>query len=215
MKRLRERFSVVTADESGLTLIEVIVAISIIGIISTAAIALSITSLNSASTQQRRDIAITVANQTLEAVSSQTATMNAAGLSPLYANRGSNQVVSNWDAVSGVDEMYPAWDSSASTPNSNGSTLFPVVSPVITQSGTDFTVKTIMGICYQPKAGGLCDRTNPTSAPSSTPAGFSQLLRIIVVVRWTAGSTCQGDTCSYVASTLIDPHSDLEWRSNG
>jgi prepilin-type N-terminal cleavage/methylation domain-containing protein len=66
IRRLLDRF---TAESSGMTLVEVIVAIAIMGIVATAAIGLAVSSTVGSVSQQRRAIAVTVANAAMEKVS--------------------------------------------------------------------------------------------------------------------------------------------------
>ena len=54
-----------TRSENGMTLIEVIIAIAIMGIVATAATGLAISSLTGSVTQKHRAVAVTVANDAM------------------------------------------------------------------------------------------------------------------------------------------------------
>lgn len=213
--RFRARLKSAFAVDSGMTLVEVIVAISIMTIVATAAVSLVISSIASAASHQRRNIAITIANQSMELASAQSATVNpATGVSFLYQGRTSTDVHAAWTTltdVSGKDQTYPKWDPTATgTP--------PAVLPIsvdVTRSGTVYSTHMLIGACYQPIAGGDCTVLDPTTYPTeppTAPAGFTQLIRVMVVVDWTAGSACPAAACTYQTTSLIDPHGDLQWN---
>lgn len=197
-----------------MTLIEVIVAISIMGIIATSAVGLGITSQTSAVAQQRQELAVTIANQAMESVSAQAAGTNLVTKeSYLFQGRTQSLVTASWTAnagAAGLSDTYPGWDSVAvatSTP------VLPL-SSVITVSGTDYTAHTLIGTCYQATTGsGNCVRLASATPPATAPANTTQILRIIVIVRWNAGTDCSASGCSYETTSLVDPHFDLQWKT--
>ncbi|MCX7523186.1 prepilin-type N-terminal cleavage/methylation domain-containing protein [Microbacterium sp. STN6] len=213
MKRIVQRLRARAADASGMSLIEVIVAISLMSIVATAAIGLSISSMKSAAKQQRQELAVTVANQAMEVVSAHASSVNGAtGVSALYNGRAKTPVQTNWAAntgVAGTGATYAAWDPTATA----SSTPEIPITKVYPHSGTNYTAHTLIGVCYQPASGGDCTRiAGQAMAPSVAPAGRTALIRVMVVVRWSAG--CGAGGCSYQTSTLIDSHSDLEWNTH-
>ncbi|WP_165384827.1 prepilin-type N-terminal cleavage/methylation domain-containing protein [Cryobacterium sp. SO1] len=196
-----------------MTLIEVIVAISLIGIIASAAIGLSITSQKGASVQQRQQIAVTIATEAMERVSAQSAATDPSTLmSYLYEGRTKAKVEVAWNAnfgVKGLAETYMGWDSgavAASVPD------LPI-SQTVNRTGTDYTVYTLLGTCYMSTSGGDCKKLAASIPPATPPTGQTPLNRVIVVVRWNAGSGCAASGCSYLVSSLVDAHSDLQWNS--
>ncbi|WP_151199587.1 prepilin-type N-terminal cleavage/methylation domain-containing protein [Cryobacterium sp. LW097] len=196
-----------------MTLIEVIVAISLIGIVATAAISLSITSQKGASVQQRQEIAVTIATEAMERVSAQSAATNpTTSTSYLYDGRTQAKVDLAWTAntgVSGLAATYKGWDTeavAASVP------VLPI-SQVVDRAGTDYTVYTLLGTCYMATTGGDCKKLAASTPPATPPSGQTPLNRAIVVVRWNAGSGCAASGCSYLVSSLIDAHSDLQWNA--
>ena len=222
MKRLRTRLGSHTELDSGFSLIEVIMAIIVIGIISTASLSIYLQSMNSASTQQRREIAITIANQTMENVNVwSTATDPDSGVSALYAGRTEPRVRQFWIAnelVSGVSQTYPMWDPRLPAVPALPEALAIKPSDPVVRSGTEFTVGTLIGTCYQLKTGGDCTRIPgwsgyPLAISAANAALYTPLTRVIVIVRWTAGGVCDSGGCMYQTATLIDLNSDLEWNT--
>jgi type II secretory pathway pseudopilin PulG len=194
------------SEDTGLSLIEVLVAIMIMTVVALASATLGITGLAAAATQERRQIAVTIASSTLE-------TLSGTKVSALFTSRTASTVQAGWTAnssVPGVSQTYPVWDATS------GSPAVPVGPTTVAQGGTDFTVQTVLGVCFQPQAGGDC--TAPGATATSTvptlPAATMKLIRAIVIVKWTAGRSCPA-SCSYVSSTLIDPSTDLNWKTNG
>ena len=196
-----------------MTLIEVIVAISIMGIIATASIGLSITSQTSAAAQQRQELAVAIANQAMESVSAQPTVASA-----ILVGRTQSSVTSNWNdtintTTGGIGSTYAAWDATATA---TSIPVVPILSTVI-QSGTTYETNTLIGTCYQrTDATGTCTKVAGYTAPAlPQPAGWSPILRVIVVVRWHAGTGCTGvGGCSYSTTSLIDPHVDLPWDTH-
>ena len=185
-----------------MTLVEVVVAISILAVLSTASLGVYLSAMNAASSQQRREVAVTIASQELEGISTIVP-------STLYSGRPAAAVealrLANID-VPGVKKTFAV--SSAATP-----TTVPLTSEV-TRSGTKYTISTVIGTCFQPKGGGTCTVTGSYPAQPATPAGSTVLSRVIVVVRWTAGSDCRPTACMYETSTLVDANSDLRWNTH-
>lgn len=194
------------SDDSGIGLVEVIVAISLIMIVATASVSLFISGLRASSEQEQRQIAITVANDLLADVAAQSTTKNpSTGVSGLVAGRSKTAVEALWLANSGtagVKQTYGAWD----TPGSTSAVAVPMTGSV-QRSGFTFTTQVLIGSCYQRQGtGGECTLlgSNYPSAPATAPTGYSQLLRVIVTVAWGKGKT-------YQATTLLDPNSDVPW----
>jgi prepilin-type N-terminal cleavage/methylation domain-containing protein len=206
------------SSDSGMTLVEVIVAIAIIAVVALSAGSLTILGLNSATTQERRQIAVTIASGAMEAVNAQSPkTLASTGVSGLLTGR--TQAVSDtaWGlntGVLGLGQTYETWDKTATALSVPTIATTPTVVP---QAGTNFSVTTLIGTCFQPIAGGDCSHVSgyPNTAPSSVPSGLTALIRVIVVVRWSAGASCTVSSCSYSTSSLFDPHSDLKWVSHG
>jgi Tfp pilus assembly protein PilV len=205
--------------EAGLSLVEVIIAIALIMIVATATANLSIQAINTASAQERRQLAVTIASSTLE---------NATALPPstLYNGRWITAVTTAFPTTStfpGTPATYRKGDPTATSSTPASAQVVKIGPTIVNQSGTDYTLKTLVGPCYikiqQPATGdcGLASGySSLTSPPPSTtaapdPSGYVGMVRVIVVVTWTAGKSCGVSPCSYTASTLIDAHADPTW----
>jgi prepilin-type N-terminal cleavage/methylation domain-containing protein len=187
-----------------MSLIEVVVAISILGILATASLGVFINGINSASMHQRREVAVTIASQQMESINAMTA-------STLYSGRtepiARASLAANL-AIPGVSKSYKSWD--RSTPV--GALTLATTQPVVELSGTKYTVDVVLGACFQPKAGGTCTGDYLTAEPTTVPATSTKLTRVIVVVRWNVGSGCADGGCVYSATSLIDLTNDLDWN---
>ncbi|MEP6481572.1 MAG: type II secretion system protein [Rhodoglobus sp.] len=194
--------------EAGLSLLEVIVAIAILTIVATASATLSLTGIAAAATQERLQVAVTVASSNMEIIT-------ATPVTDLYTGRWATNVSTAWTASStavGVGQTYQKSDPAGSSSSAETIPIHPTVPP---QAGTTYTVTTLLGACYQKITGGDCGKiTGQAVAPAVPPAGYTDLVRAIVIVKWFAGKTCASG-CTYVATTLIDPSTNLTWVSHG
>ena len=225
MKRINRLVSNKDDADRGLSLIEVIVAISIMAIIATSAVMLSIASVTSTTVGQRQQVAVAIASNAMETVTAHTvAASNATGESLVYSGRTEARVAAAWAAspgFPGVATTYQGWDPSATTasrPDIAIDTDFPANDPTppTVLNGTQYRVRTLIGSCFQPNSGGNCGLLSGNStAPVTEPAGYSRLLRVIVIVSWTAGDQCAAGACTYQTTTLLDAHDDLKWKVNG
>jgi Tfp pilus assembly protein PilV len=199
--------------DEGLSLLEVVVAVGLITIVMTASASLCLTGIATASAQERRQVAVTIASGTMESVGAQSVATNpATGVSGLYNGRSSTAVSTVWSANAstvGIAQTYSAWDPTATT----GSVPQIPITSTTTQAGTTFTVQTLIGPCYEPKSGGDCGLVSGATA-SVTPSGYTPLIRVVVVVSWTAGNSCAASGCTYTTSSLFDPNSDLGWLTS-
>jgi prepilin-type N-terminal cleavage/methylation domain-containing protein len=213
VKLIRKKLQI---DESGFSLVEVLVAISVIAIVATSAGILTMSGIQTSTTQERKQIAVTIASGAMETANARSAATNTTTkVSDLLTNRLATDVAAAFTAQAGkvgVAQTYQAWD-----PTALGviAPAIPITATVI-QSGTTFAVTTLIGTCYEKLTGGDCTiLPGYLLAPVVTPTGYTQILRVIVVVSWTAGSGCSGGGCFYATTSLIDSHTDLEWVSHG
>lgn len=205
--------------ESGFSLVEVVIAIAILGILSTASLGVYLSGLNSATTQQRRQVAIALANSAMEKAV-------ATPIAGLTAGRGMNAVQTRWTAnlpratdlpsVAGVDTTYQLWDSAAPVAGYGTLPIFDTSNQV---NGTKYTVDTLVGSCFQKRAavgtqpGGPCTVTTGWPVAPATPTDRIRMIRVIVVVRWSAGAGCGSGACNYSTTTLLDSSSELTWNA--
>ena len=215
--------SVKARQHSGFTIVEVVVAIFLVMVVMTAALPLVLNGAKLSASQQRKQVAVTVASDALERVRAHTSGTTVS-LDSLVSNRTKASVQSAWSdarysGIPGLNTTYPAWDNSS--PSGTGD--IPVTYTDNPTGTTDYDVAVFIGSCYQNPA----DRTNADcglhSAGGTTDNGTgsgaykARMARVIVVVRWSAGEGCTAASdspCQYHASTLYNLNSDQEWRDD-
>jgi Tfp pilus assembly protein PilV len=220
-------FFAAASSDAGLTLVEVVAAVIVVVTVALASAGLSINGIQTAAAQERQQVAVTIANGALEDVSGwDPSVQSGATVSNLYTGRCQTAVTTafaNNSTIPGVSNTYPQWDPVATAAATCSAPSLPIVeSPTGTgtsyipaENGTNYTVTTLIGDCYEPVTGGACAKvTGQSTDPSTTPTGYSQVVRIIVIVSWTAGSTCATNGCYYEATTMEDSHADAKWVSS-
>jgi prepilin-type N-terminal cleavage/methylation domain-containing protein len=214
----REFSQVPRRVERGFTLIEVVVATSILGALTASMALLFLTGIRSASQLQKRQVAISLATQAIELARAVPAQKDSLGCVPLLAGRGQSAVTTQWAAapsevvLTGTDAAWtPSTCSSAvavpfagltSAVTDDGST------PAVTRDDTGYVVRTYIGTCALPLSGGSCANAAAVSVSSTT------LYRLVVDVTW-AGIGCSSTSCDYVLSTLRDPSADPVFNVRG
>ena len=210
MKTTRGRNPSASSRDAGLSLVEVLVAVLVVVTVALGGAGLSINGIQTATAQQRQQVAVTIANGAMETVSGWSVANLVTGRYYLLVTGA----FSNYAAQPGVNMTYPMWDAAAPV-GGNGSIPITVAPPIpsATENGTEYTTATLIGTCYEPVTGGTCALLPgyPSTPPAVTPAGYVSLIRIIILVSWTAGAKCTASTCYYETTTLADPHSDLAW----
>lgn len=216
MKIIRRRLRVADAHDSGMSLIEVIVAIAIVSAIALSSASLAINGSSLASSQERKQVAVTIASGAMETASAQSVSTIYSGRTKtaVQAAFAANSTVPGVAAVGGVTPSYQVWDTTVPVPPAM---TIPINASPITLDGTTYTTTTLLGACYQQRAGGNCTTIfGQSSPPATAPAGYVALVRVVVVVRWSPDKTCAATGCFYSATTLLDPSStDLEWVTHG
>ncbi|ACV08999.1 Ig-like domain-containing protein [Jonesia denitrificans] len=200
--------------DSGLSMVEVIVAVVLIGMVATSAAAFFITGIATVSDLQRKQAAVSLANSAVErARAVAPGDVTGTGVSGLVKGRAQAAVTSVWDAITTADpsdtaDMNPAWDTGAS-----GATADQWVPLTQTQriNSQTYTITTLIGTCFRSKAATTtsadCVKTNPN------PAGAThiEMYRVRVVVTWTTGPG--SETQTYRLATLVDPSIDAVWNT--
>lgn len=197
--------------DSGMSLVEVIVAIAIVSIIALSSASLAINGFSLASSQERRQVAVTIASGAMEAASAQSVSTIYSGRTKaaVQAAFTANSTVPGIATVSGVAPTYQVWDTSSPVPSVMN---LPITAAPNKLNGTTYTTTTLLGACYQLRTGGNCTTiAGQSSPPAVAPANYVALVRVVVVVRWTGDKTCAAGGCYYSATTLLDPGTDLEW----
>lgn len=200
-----------TRDE-GFTLIEVIVAISLLLIVAVALGSFMVQGMRLSTDQQRAQIATSVASERMDQV--QRLTTSNVQLPVLVAGRTKASVETGWSSaagVAGVAETYPAW-----APSPTGGAVIPV-EQTTRRSGTDYTSAVLIGTCYQPAAGGACTTISGSGSDpgpgSAAASGKSQLVRALVVVTY-PGNCGGAGICRYTTAGLFDTKGDLTWLTD-
>lgn len=179
-----------TAD-AGFSLIEMIVAITVIGVVMTALTSFFVTSLAATSRQRGTQVAIQLAGDGIERV-------RALKGSSVLAGRDHASSTRQWqDAVTGVlpylTGMQQVWDPAAAT-DAGGSAALPTTPRSITINQVPYDVHWYVGRCWQPAAGGDCG--------TAQSAGYVGFLRVVSAVTWPE-NRCTDGTCSFVTSTVV------------
>lgn len=210
MSALRRR------GDEGFSMIEVIVAIVIIGIVASSALWFFINGIKTSSSLERQQTAVSVATSAMElSFIHEPRTSVTAGVSGLVIGRPSADVNNAFSTVAalgvkGVNNSYALSDPAGGTP------ALPIKTTV-TRAGEEYTVYTLVGACYRTaSASGSaqdCDKVvGYSNEPATLPVGKARLLRIIVVVTWAPLGTECATLCTYDVSTLVDPSLDIEWN---
>ena len=191
-------------NQLGFSLVEVIVAITLLLVVTVAATPLIINGLHFSTAQQRQQAAVIVTQEAMEQVRVRTAGLTS--VAPLVAGRRGSDVTEQFTRLSGhagVAQTNPASEPSAAV--GSPSALLPITATV-SRDGTVYTVETLIGTCIQQKVSGQlrCLKTGTGNA----------MVRAIVVTKWTAGETCTSTPagyCSYETMSLVNLDTDLEW----
>lgn len=179
----------------GFTLVEVIVAISLLLVVLGAATPMIVGGLRLSATERSQQTAVIVANEALEQVRARSKNLNSvdALVSGRAATTDAQHRWEQWGDIPGVAETSPAWDAHATS----GSTQVLPMTTQTTRNGTVFTVDTLIGTCSNTTVSGKAVCKNTT--------GEHNMVRAIVIVSW-------GDDQSYSTATLFNLDTDLEWN---
>ncbi len=163
---------------------------------------------------QRRQAAVQVAAQAIEAVRAVSTTPGQNGCVKLLQGRQQAAAQVQWAAAPAEfttisDEV---WSSNLCTggivvpwqgvPGAGGNVTDPVV-----VSGQPYTVQTFLGTCVLTAARDRCLRA------ADVPAGGPLMYRVLVRVSWTGSGCASG--CTYAASTLVDTNADPTFNVRG
>lgn len=208
---MRRHRRVQFGDDSGFSLMEVIVSILIITIVMTAVLSLFMGSVRAATDRDRRSDAVQLATQAMERVRSTpvgaqpSIVSGSVGQVPtagagLVVGRSQAEVATQWSR--GATPNRPAAPAELATMNQTyqqtpvapTSTL--PFSSLQSVGNQQYTVDTYVGFCYATRSG--CTKTAPS--PAAVP-----VYKVVVQVSWDQG---QGRVNDYVTSTLMDASTD-------
>jgi prepilin-type N-terminal cleavage/methylation domain-containing protein len=190
-------------DDGGFTIVEVLVAISLLGIVMTALTSFFVNTLSVASAQSGKQAAAKVAADAAERV-------RALKGSAVTAGRDKTSSDNQWASpVTGIapylTDMTEAYDPGAVFPTGATASL-PTTAVPVTVDGVAYGQNWYVGTCWQPDTGGDCT--------AASNASYAMFYRVVVGVTWTERH-CPGSACSYVVVSLVDSSStDPVFNSN-
>lgn len=205
----------VRAGEQGFTLVEVVIALGLLSSLLATVGVLFVGGVKNGAQLQRRQAAVSIAQQALEAARAVSATPDQSGCTKLLQGRRQASVDPQWSSApswitSGTDEAYsPSLCAGATVLPLQGlpAGIGTVTDPVVL-AGQQYTVQTYIGTCVLTATRDNCLRS------ASVPGGSPTVYRIVARVTW-SGSGCRIALCEYSASTLVDPSADPVFNIRG
>jgi len=197
-----------TRDDDGFSLVEVVLSMVLLTLLLTSAGVMFIGGIKHGAGLQRRQTAVVLAQQAIEAARAVSAVPDAQGCVKLLQGRTQALVDAQWsNAPSGVTSVTDeAWMPSGCS----GSIVLPlqgavagmgaVTDPVVV-GGQSYTLTTYVGTCRLTAARTACLQA------AAVPGGTSTLYRIVARVTW-SGPGCETAPCAYSTSTLVDSSPD-------
>ncbi|HUB68854.1 MAG TPA: prepilin-type N-terminal cleavage/methylation domain-containing protein [Acidimicrobiales bacterium] len=205
VEKLRERSA--NRPDGGFTLIEVVIAISLLVIMLIPVADAYITSISASEDAHTREVASMLADTALDQARAIDATKN--GGSGLLKGRLSAAVSAEWASpAAGLSTTSGILaDTTLAYDSDTGDTTAVLPTSPVTESvgGQTFQVYYYVGTCTEPSynSGGS------TSNTCTSSAGNYQMYRVIVDVTWNAPrGGCGSAGCYYITSTLISGTSD-------
>ncbi len=194
-----------TRDERGFILLESLIAISVITVVMSAVGAEFVNGTISASRQRATQVAVQVADSTVEQIRSLDA-------SDLVTGRDTSSVTAQLGAAGPqvtpwLAKMDKAVDAGAAT-NSGPTAALPTVGVPQTVGSVVYTVNQYLGQCSIPTTGPT-DCVAPATLGGASAVAY---LRAVVAVTWT-GQRCGTTPCAYVTSTLVSGVADPTFRA--
>jgi|tagenome__1003787_1003787.scaffolds.fasta_scaffold20875251_3 prepilin-type N-terminal cleavage/methylation domain-containing protein len=191
-------------SDEGFTLIEVIVALLLIGIVMGATTSFFVATARVTSQQRTQQIAAQVAESATERVRALTG-------SEVVVGRDTNTSTTQWTAGNTDSRVSPflaqmqMYSDSTATSGSGTSATLPTVAETVKVNGVPFNQSWYVGKCWQ--AGNTSLAVGAADCTATSASTKIELLRVVVVVTWT-GSRCTTSTCAYVTVTLISAQTD-------
>lgn len=199
--------------DSGFTLMEVVWALFLLGLVAMGALGLFINGAKTAVHLQRNQAAVGIASGAMDVVRSVSGgAVNATGTSGVIKGRAQSDVQTVWDEATARDssdtsDMTIAWDPEGGM---DVSTQWVPVRTTATVDNQEFTIDTLIGQCFRLRAAATTDQNCLAVDPGGD--NYVRLYRARVVVTWDEGEASTGKH-SYRLSSLIDPSEDATWNT--
>jgi prepilin-type N-terminal cleavage/methylation domain-containing protein len=202
-------------DDAGFTLVEVVISMILLTLLLTSAGVLFIGGLKHGAGLQRRQTAVVLAQQAIEAARAVSAATDAQGCVKLLQGRTRALVDAQWStAPSGVTSVT---DEAWMPTGCSGPIVLPlegavaglgaVTNPVVV-GGQSYTLTTYLGTCVLTAARDACLQA------AAAPGGATTMYRVVARVTWT-GTGCDTGTCAYSTSTLVESSPDPVFNIRG
>ena len=226
LRLLYRRLNRASTSDEGFTLIEVIVALTLLLFIMSSSVVFFVRSLQTSALQGQRSTATALGTQQLELARNVTP-------SDLLCGRTQTNVNAQWTA--GLASTSPSLVAELGTTATSqdwsgkntggasgcgvtgwptGTEALPTAVQTVTIGKTAFSYRIFVGDCWM--VGSTCSAG--TGSAYTGANSLKYVYRIIVAVQWTAtsGLTCStGRTCYFIDETLRDWHSDPTYVKAG
>ncbi len=204
--------------DQGFTLIEVVIAISLLVIMMIPFADAYITSLSATSDAHIREVAAMVGDSALDQARALDATDQQNGC-VLLAGRGATAVQTEWqDPAPGTSQLLSETaevSDTSQTCTASATTPLPTTAQVETVGGHTFDVYYYVGTCWETENTTSGSGSNTCANPASPPSTDYEMYRVIVAVTWSAPrGGCSSTGCDYVAATLISTTSNPTFDVN-
>jgi prepilin-type N-terminal cleavage/methylation domain-containing protein len=202
-------------DDDGFTLVEVVISMVLLTMMLSSAGVLFIGGIKHGAGLQRRQAAVVLAQQAIEAARAVSPGTDAQGCAKLLQGRTKALIDAQWSsAPSGVTSVTDeAWTPSLC----GGPIVLPlqgtvagmgtVTNPVVL-GGQAYTITTYVGTCVLTAARDACLRA------AAVPGGTTTMFRIVARVTW-SGTGCDTGPCVYSTSTLVESSPDPVFNIRG
>ena len=202
--------------DGGFTLVEVIWALFLLGLIAMASLGLFVNGMKSVAHVQRQQAAVSLANSSMDLARSVSGgSVDATGTSGLVKGRSDTDVKATWNAAkaanaSDTSDMTIVWDPELGLVTADQ--WVPVTTTAVVDNQT-YTINTLVGTCYRLAAASTASQNCVATNPDPTGTTYVQMFRVRVIVNW--DESADGTRhFTYRVSSLVDPSTDATWNTD-